>query len=52
MADVFLTRLRGPGYFSTRIVYPDPNLQNYLFWVKNIVAQLKKKTGKKAKISS
>ena len=36
-------------YFFTRIVYPDPNLQSYLFLVINIVVG-KKRPGKKSKI--
>ena len=41
MAGVLLTLYQ--GYFSTRIVYPDPNLKIYLFLVINIVVQFKKK---------
>lgn len=41
MADVYWC------YFFTRIVYPDPNLQIYLFLVINIVVQLEQKREKK-----
>ena len=35
-----------PGLFIQKMVYPDPNLQIYLFLVINIVLYLKKKTYK------